>query len=138
MSDPIDLDENGIQRQVFKHFAARKERGVFAFHPKNGSSDMRGRRRGVYGGLGVVSGIPDVIVSKFCCEDGPLLPTCRNYALELKRESRRGKTPTAHEKKQAECRAELEKCGWITGCTYGLNDTLKWLESHGLLKGTSR
>jgi hypothetical protein len=70
--------EDEIQRTVFAHFAARRASGAFAFHPANG-----GYRRAVEGailrGLGVVPGVPDLII----VHEG------RCFALELKSDAGR-------------------------------------------------
>jgi hypothetical protein len=128
-----DLSENEIQRAVFSHLRTRGAPGIFAFHPKNASSDMRGRRRGIYVGLGIEPGIPDVIVF----ERRELADCCRVYALELKRDSRRGNKPTEHDEKQKQCRECLGRVGVIEGIAYGLDEALKWLEQNGLLRGKS-
>src|ERR1700756_2308227 len=100
-----ELSENEIQRAVFKHLRTRGAPGIFAFHPKNGSSDMRGRRRGIYAGLGIEPGIPDVFVIKGYGR--AVSPTL--YALELKRTGLRGKKPTERDEKQRECRERLDR-----------------------------
>jgi hypothetical protein len=128
----FELTENEILRAVFAHLDKRAAPGVFAFHPKNESSDMRGRRAGIYTGLGVRPGIPDVIISKKMLGGGVLV-----FALELKRESRCGKKLTIHEKKQLQCREIMREFGWITGVAYGLDGALAWLESMALLRGNS-
>jgi len=127
VSVAFEPTENEIQRAVFKHLDLRGAPGVFAFHPKNGNRDMRGRGAGVYTGLGVRPGIPDVIIWS-----EPNL-----YGLELKLLSRKNKKPTETELQQATCRAQMERCGAITTVTYGLDEALCWLEVHGLLKGVS-
>jgi hypothetical protein len=127
-----ELTENEIQKAVFSHLRTRGAPGIFAFHPKNGSSDMVGRRAGIYAALGVEPGVPDVIVLKPCVQlDGAV----EVFALELKRESRRGKKPTKHELKQKDCRVRMTHCGVITGHAYGIDDALGWLERYGLLVG---
>jgi hypothetical protein len=126
----FELTENEILRGVFAHLDKRARSGVFAFHPKNESSDMRGRRAGIYKALGVRSGIPDVIISKRLPGGAVLV-----FALELKRESRRGKRLTNHEKKQLQCREIMTECGWITGVAHGLDEALAWLENNFLLRG---
>lgn len=133
-----DLLERDIQKTVFKHYRARKAAGVLMFHPKNASSDHAGKHRAQLSvANGVLPGIPDILASRVLFGP-PGDATCRNFALELKRESRRGKKETEHEAKQRECREEMEKAGWITGLAYGLDEAIEWLESHGLLKGKSR
>jgi hypothetical protein len=65
--------EDAIQRAVFQHLRARAERGVFAFHPANGGY-RKPVEAAIMKGLGVVAGVPDVIV----IHEG------RCYALEIK------------------------------------------------------
>jgi hypothetical protein len=137
-----ELSENEIQRAVFSHLRTRGAPGIFAFHPKNASSDMRGRRRGIYAGLGIVPGIPDVIVIRSvpCFEMVPLAsvsPASRVYALELKREVHRGKKPTEHDEKQKKCRENMESCGVVQAVAYGLDEAIAWLEDRGILRGKS-
>ena len=127
--------ENEIQRAVFKHLELRGASGVFAFHPKNGNRDMRGRGAGVYTGLGVRPGIPDVIIFRGYSVTTAGELSVKLYALELKRLSRKNKKPTDTELQQAACRAEMERCGAMTGVAYGLDEALEWLEAHGLLRG---
>jgi hypothetical protein len=131
-----ELSENEIQRAVFSHLRTRGAPGIFAFHPKNGSSDMRGRRRGVYAGLGVVPGIPDVIVFKKWSIHAPGGPTRTDvYALELKVLNLRDKKPTEHAEKQRECRERLVSVGVVAEVAYGLDEALSWLEEKGILRG---
>jgi hypothetical protein len=123
-----ELTEDQIQRSVFANFKTRSAPNVFAFHPKNGGVHQIGRRAGINEGLGVVPGIPDVIVIRR--ERGVDV-----FALELKRESRRNRKMTEHELRQGEVRIRLENCGVTYGVAYGLDDALTWLEGHGLLEG---
>ena len=55
------MPEEAVQRAVFARIRARGAPGVFAFHPRNGSRDQR-TLAGISAGLGVVSGVPDVVV----------------------------------------------------------------------------
>jgi hypothetical protein len=57
------LTENQIQRGVFQHLRHRGAAGVFAFHPRNGGQDQR-CLAGINAGLGVISGVPDVVIIK--------------------------------------------------------------------------
>lgn len=113
------MNENQLQRAVFQHFKARKAPGVFAFHPKNGGIHQRGRRRGINAGLGVVSGVPDVIAIK----EGQV------YALELKTENGR---PTEQQFKVIE---EMRDAGAMACIVYGLDRAIACLETWGLLTG---
>jgi hypothetical protein len=131
-----ELSEDAIQRAVFQHFAHRSAPGVFAFHPKNGGIHQAGRSAGINSALGVVTGIPDVIVTRGFSSVQP--PMIEVYALELKRESRRGKKQTPHEIEQEKTRKRMAECGWIVGITYGLDDTIWWLEASGLLIGEAK
>ncbi len=131
-----ELSENEIQKAVFKHLRIRGAKNAFWFHPKNASADMAGRKAGIHFALGVEPGIPDVIVIKQWSIHAPGGPKYnRVYALELKRESRRGKKKTRHEMRQFLCRSALERCGVTVGIAYGLDEALAWLEQHGLLVG---
>ena len=129
-----ELTEDQIQRAVFANFKARSAPHVFAFHPKNGGVHQIGRRAGINEGLGVVPGIPDVIVFRKK-EYLDSITRTDVFALELKRESRRNRKITEHEIRQEEKRTYMQKCGVICGIAYGLDDALRWLEGHGLLEG---
>lgn len=114
------LSEQQIQRAVFQHIAHRGAPGVFAFHPANG-----GYRRPVEAkilqGLGVTSGVPDIIAIK----DG------RTYGLELKRI---GGKPTQN---QLACLAAMQRAGAETAIAEGLDAAIAQLEQWRLLRGTS-
>jgi hypothetical protein len=92
---------------------------------KNASADMAGRKRGIHVGLGVEPGV--IVLQRSATA------TCV-FALELKRENRRNRKPTAHEISQAATRRRLSACGCDTGVAYGLDEALAWLESRGLLR----
>lgn len=114
----LPLTENEIQRAVFSHLKTRGAENSFAFHPRNSGRDQADRRRAINAGLGVVSGVPDVVV----------ITPRQTYALELKTE--KGKLS----EKQKETLVRLGHCGAITGVAFGLNEALAWLEGHGILK----
>lgn len=121
------MREDDIQRAVFQHLRQRGAPGVFAFHPKNGGVHQRGRRRGINAGLGVVSGVPDVILIKRC--DDSMGPFGKVYALELKADG--GKPSPV----QLETIEAMKRAGAVAGITVGLDAALHWLEGHGLLQG---
>ena len=113
------LSEEAIQRCVFKHLRTRGAAGLVAFHPRNGSKDMQGRRAGINVGLGVLAGVPDVI----------MLRSGQMYALELK-------TATGRlGDEQRKVLRQLSDAGAICGTAHGLDEALRWLERHGLLLG---
>jgi VRR-NUC domain len=91
---------------------------VFAFHPRNGGQDQH-RLAGINSGLGVKSGVPDVVVIK----DG--IP----YALELKTEA--GKLS----RDQARVLRELQAVGVDADVAYGVDAAIRWLEERGILRG---
>jgi hypothetical protein len=115
----LPLNENEIQRAVFRHFATRGAPTAFAFHPKNGGIHQRGRRAGINTGLGVVPGVPDVIV----------LYRGHCFTLELKAE--KGKLSP----EQLEIAKTITRAGGTWGVAYGLDEALRWLEERGLLVG---
>jgi len=124
-----ELSENEIQKNIFLHLRTRGAPGIFAFHPKNASADMAGRKSGIHVGLGVEPGIPDVIVIR------RRLPDCDVFALELKRMSLRGKRMTAHDINQERIRNRMLNCGVMVGIAFGLDEAIAWLEQNGLLIG---
>jgi hypothetical protein len=113
-------NEQQIQRAVFQNIRARSAPGVFAFHPANGGY-RRPIEAKILQGLGVTSGVPDIIAIK----DG------RCYALELKREG--GRVSGA----QLACLAAMERAGAFTAVADGLDRALACLEAWGLLRGRS-
>lgn len=115
------MTENQIQRAVFQHLAQRAAPNVFAFHPKNGGVHQKGRRRGINAGLGVIPGVPDVIIIK----DG------RVAALELKAD--KGKLSD----NQVTTQLRMIQCGCAVHVSHGLDEALEWLERKGFLKGVA-
>jgi hypothetical protein len=115
----MPLNENEIQRAVFDHIKTRAAPNIFAFHPKNGGVHQRGRRAGINSGLGVVSGVPDIII----------LARGQVYALELKTD--KGKVS----EDQHSAMARMKQAGAIVSVAHGLDAAIEWLEGHGILKG---
>jgi hypothetical protein len=113
--------EDAIQRAVFQHFRARAAPGVFAFHPANGGYRKPIEAK-IFKGLGVTSGVPDVIAIK----DG------RTYALELKAEG--GRLTEAQERVLIALRA----AGATATHVHGIDQALATLERWGLLLGRSQ
>ena len=113
------ITERQIQVAVFKHLRSRAAPGVFAFHPMNGGIHQRGRGRGINAGMGVVSGVPDVMIIWRGCV----------YGLELKTEN--GK-PTA---KQYEAVERIRDAGGFACICHGLDRAIKTLETWGILRG---
>jgi VRR-NUC domain len=110
------VSEEEIQRAVFAHLAAR---GCgFAFHPANGGwrSPIEAA---ILKGQGVKPGVPDIIVVK----DG------MTYALELKADG--GRLSPA----QTEALEAMRAAGAEVGVAFGLDEALRWLERHKILRG---
>jgi hypothetical protein len=112
--------EQQIQHAVFQHFRARSAPRVFAFHPANGGYRKPIEAK-ILQGLGVTSGVPDVIAIK----DG------RAYALELKAEG--GKLTEAQE----QVLIRLREAGAMATHAHGLDQAIHILEAWGLLRGRS-
>jgi hypothetical protein len=110
--------EATIQRAVFAHLRARGAPGVFAFHPANGGY-RKPIEAAILKGLGVVAGVPDVIV----------IHQGRVYGLELKTEGARATD------KQLATIAAMEAAGAFTAIAEGLDRALACLETWGLLRG---
>ncbi len=117
----IVLSENDIQRCVFEHLRKRGAPGIVFWHTPNGGIHQIGRRRGINSGLGVLSGVADVIIVK--------PPHTTVYALELKK---RGGRVT---KAQVAFLDAIESAGGFATWVDTLDDALWWLEWHGLLIG---
>lgn len=113
------MSEAAIQRAVFDHLRKRAAPGVFAFHPMNGGVHQRGRRRGINAGMGVVSGVPDVMI----------IYRGTVYAIELKTEIGR---PT---EKQYEAVERIRDAGGMAVICHGLDNALRCLECWGILRG---
>src|SRR5215475_7396543 len=113
--------EAAIQRAVFQHLRARAAPGVFAFHVPNGGY-RKPVEAAIMKGLGVVAGVPDVIV----------IHAGRCYALEIKAPGGRA-TP-----KQLAAIAAMEAAGVFTAIAEGLDRALAILEACRLLLGRSQ
>ena len=90
---------------------------------------MAGRGGAIHYGLGVVPGIPDVIVFKRI-----RLDLIQVFALELKTEADRKKKPTEHTERQEAVRSQMAAVGCLVGVAYGLDEALAWLEGFNLLR----
>lgn len=112
--------EDAIQRAVFQHLKQRAMPGVYAFHVPNG-----GKRKpieaSIMKGLGVRAGVPDVIA----------IYRSHTYALELKSES------GVLSQNQKAARNELELAGATWAVAYGIDASIRQLETWGLLRGRS-
>lgn len=110
--------EQQIQRAVFQHIKARGVPGLFAFHPANGGY-RKPKEAAIFKGLGVVAGVPDVI----------LIRGGQVFALELKPV---GGDLTAA---QRDTHLAMRAAGVTVFTAHGLDMALAWLEETGLLRG---
>lgn len=113
----VKRPEQDIQRAVFQHLAARSMPGVFAFHCPNGGKRSK-IEASIFKGLGVRSGVPDVIV----------LYRSQIFGLELKASSGR-LTPI-----QRQTLNEMEVAGARTAVAKSLDEALVTLEFWGVLR----
>lgn len=112
------LSEDAIQRSIFQHLRTRGAPDVFAFHPANGGY-RRPIEASILKGLGVKSGVPDLIIIK----------SGKTFALELKTSA--GKLSD----NQITAIGALTQAGAEVGVTYGLEAAIGWLEERGILRG---
>ncbi len=110
--------EQQIQRAVFQHLRARGAPNVFAFHPANGGFRTPAEAA-IFKGLGVVPGVPDVI----------LIRGGKTYALELKAAG--GRLTEA----QGRAIDLMRRAGADAGSATGIDEALAWLEERQLLIG---
>jgi hypothetical protein len=110
--------EDAIQRCVFQHIRARGVPGLVAIHVGNGGYRRPAEAR-IMSGLGVVPGVPDVL----------LWHDSKSFALEIKSET--GKL-SEH---QTLMLTRLENAGVSTAVCHGLDASIKCLEGWKLLKG---
>jgi hypothetical protein len=112
--------EDQIQRACFQHLAWRGVPGLFAFHPANGGwrSPVEAR---IFKGLGVVAGVPDIII----------IHGCQIYALELKADD--GRVTDA----QLACHERLRTAGARVGVAFGIDRALRQLSEWGLSRPDS-
>jgi len=113
--------EQAIQRAVWTHLCQRPAPGVFAFHVPNGGA-RTAVEAAILRGLGVMPGVPDLIILK----DG------KTFGLELK--ARNGRLSD----RQIGAIEAMRAAGAIVGHVHGVDEALKWLEQHGLLKGRAQ
>ena len=113
--------EQVIQRAVFQHLRARGAPGVFAFHVPNGGY-RKPVEAAILKGMGVVAGVPDVII----------IHNGKVFGLEIKTEGGRATD------KQLACIAALREAGAFTCIAEGLDRALACLEAWGLLKGKAQ
>src|SRR5262245_6562568 len=111
-------EEDAIQRAVFNHLRYRGAPNIVAFHVPNGGKRSR-LEAAIMKGLGVVAGVPDIVIIK----DGQV------FMPELK--TAKGRLTGA----QRDMQPKLRAAGAHTAVCYGLDQALRWLETNGLLRG---
>lgn len=118
--------EQAIQRAIFQHLKTRGAPGIFFFHCPNGGYRRR-VEAAILKGVGVVRGIPDVIIVR------PVIAGAflhgQTYALELKTD--RGVLSD----EQRDVLQLLKSAGAIVAVANGLDAAVRQLEDWGLLRG---
>jgi hypothetical protein len=109
--------EQEIQKAVVQHLNRRAESGVFFFHVPNGGKKSP-QVGAIYKALGVVAGVPDIIILK----------GGRLYALELKAPGGR-LSPS-----QRLVGARMEECGAEISVAHSIDEALVTLEYWNILK----
>ena len=112
--------EQNIQRAVFAHIRARGVPGLFAFHPANGGY-RRPHEAAILQGLGLVAGVPDVI----------LIHKGRAFALELKAPGGRLSS------RQEAALSAMDEAGACVCVAEGIDRAVLVLEAWGLLRGNA-
>jgi hypothetical protein len=110
--------EDDIQRAVFTHIRQRAAPGVFAFHVPNGGY-RKPREAAILKGLGVMPGVPDIVI----------IHKGHAYGLELKAP---GGRPT---ERQLLAMAAMDEAGGFVCMAEGLDRALAVLEGWGILRG---
>jgi hypothetical protein len=113
--------EAQLQRAVFAHIRLRRRADVFAFHPRNEGRDQRSLA-GINSALGVVSGVPDVIIIR----------AGQAYGIELK--SERGRVSD----EQLACHATMRRAGATVGVAHNIDEAVDLLNDWGILRGSNR
>jgi hypothetical protein len=112
--------EQQIQRAVVDHLRWRGVPGVFAFHPANGGW-RSAVEAAILKSLGVVAGVPDIII----IHDG------RCYGLELK--SGRGRLTDV----QRSAHVAMRQAGATVCTVWGLDEALAQLAERRLVRGAA-
>jgi hypothetical protein len=112
--------EQAIQAAIFEHIAWRGVKGLFAFHVPLGGY-RRPVEAKIFKSLGVVAGIPDLLI----LHDG------RCYAIELKTELGR----LTHV--QRETHARMRAAGATVATCWGIDEAISTLEQWNLFRGTA-
>lgn len=113
-------EEDQIQKAVLGHLKIRPNGDLFFFHVPNGGYRKPAEAAILYS-LGVVAGVPDLIILK--------LGKC--YALELKRKG--GKLSES----QKRSIPLMEAAGAIVGIADSIDSAVAWLEKNDLVKVSS-
>lgn len=111
--------EAQIQRAVLQHIKARGVPNLFAFHVPSGGY-RRKTEAAIFKGLGVVAGVPDLI----------LIHQGLVYGLEIKTSTGVVTLP------QQQTHAALRRAGATVEVVRGLDEALRQLEKWGLLRGS--
>ena len=115
------LSEDQIHRAVVQHLKARARKGAFWWHTPNGGQRNK-TEAARFVGLGVKSGVPDLII----------LSRGKTFGLELKAEKGRV-TPI-----QKSVHEEMRAAGATVEVAFGLDDALAQLVEWGIIHADAR
>jgi hypothetical protein len=112
------MTEQQIQKAVFAHLKQRAIQSTFFWHPFSGGF-RKPKEAAIYKGLGAIAGLPDVMV----------LYEGKTFGLELKADN--GKLSDT----QRNTIEAMRAAGATIGVAHGIDEALRWLEGHRLLRG---
>jgi hypothetical protein len=110
--------EQQIQRAILDHIRLRAVPGVFAFHPANGGWRSAIEAK-IFKSLGVVAGVPDIII----------IFGGQCFGLELKTD--RGRLTNV----QRDAHERMREAGALVAVVHGIDAALAQLTEWRLLKG---
>jgi len=117
MKKKINRPEQDIQKAVVDHLRARGTTDIYWFHPANGGYRKPVEAAIIYA-LGVRAGVPDLFILK----------GGKCYCLELK--APKGRVSP----QQGQAMRDLANAGATVGMAFSLDEALRWLEGHGILR----
>jgi hypothetical protein len=112
--------EQQIQRAVIDHLRWRGMPGVFAFHPANGGW-RSAVEAAIFKSLGVVAGVPDIII----------IHSGQCFGLELKAD--RGRLTDV----QRDAHGRMRAAGACVAVAYGVDEAIGQLTEWQLLRGAA-